>query len=85
MTSFHVQAHHDHKGTLRQQQRPASASQRRAITSKAMTDLTLTFNASLGELNAPPTRQSPVSLQNIDEFLKEAYRIVCSDVLFSSA
>ncbi|KAF7869906.1 hypothetical protein EAF04_004690 [Stromatinia cepivora] len=40
-----------------------------------MTDITPEFNKLLKELNAPPTADPSLTLQNIDEFLKEAYRI----------
>ncbi|QSZ34369.1 hypothetical protein DSL72_005961 [Monilinia vaccinii-corymbosi] len=40
-----------------------------------MTDLTPEFNKLLKELNAPSTADPSLTLQNIDEFLKEAYRI----------
>lgn len=42
-----------------------------------MTDITPEFNKLLMGLNAPPTIDPSLTLQNIDEFLKEAYRIVC--------
>ncbi|KAI9644906.1 hypothetical protein NHQ30_006940 [Ciborinia camelliae] len=40
-----------------------------------MTDLTPEFNRLLKELNAPSIADPSLTLQNIDEFLKEAYRI----------
>ncbi|KAF7923420.1 uncharacterized protein EAE97_010858 [Botrytis byssoidea] len=40
-----------------------------------MTDITPEFNKLLMGLNAPPTVDPSLTLQNIDEFLKEAYRI----------
>ncbi|TVY16898.1 Syntaxin ufe1 [Lachnellula arida] len=40
-----------------------------------MTDLTPIFNELLKSHNAPPTADPSLTLQNIDEFLKEAYRI----------
>ncbi|THV47354.1 hypothetical protein BGAL_0316g00080 [Botrytis galanthina] len=40
-----------------------------------MTDITPEFNKLLMGLNAPPTIDPSLTLQNIDEFLKEAYRI----------
>jgi hypothetical protein len=47
-------------------------------------DLTSSFNELLRERNAPPTRQA-VTLDAIDGFLKEAYRIVglshCFEIL----
>lgn len=42
-----------------------------------MTDLTPELNKLLKELNAPSTADPSLTLQNIDDFLKEAYRIVC--------
>lgn len=43
-----------------------------------MTDLTPELSQLLKGLNAPPLTADPsLTLQNIDEFLKEAYRIVC--------
>ena len=41
-----------------------------------MTDLTPIFNELLKSHNARPTADPSLTLQNIDEFLKEAYRIV---------
>lgn len=41
-----------------------------------MTDLTPTFNELLKEREARPTTRS-YDIDNINEFLKEAYRIVC--------
>ncbi|KAB8298035.1 hypothetical protein EYC80_001807 [Monilinia laxa] len=40
-----------------------------------MTDLTPELNELLKELNAPATADPSLTLQNIDEFLREAYRI----------
>ena len=40
-----------------------------------MADLTTTFNTLLKGHEAPPTK--PFSADTADEFLKEAYRIVC--------
>ncbi|ATZ56017.1 hypothetical protein BCIN_12g05560 [Botrytis cinerea B05.10] len=40
-----------------------------------MTDITPEFNKLLMGLNAPPTVDPSLTLQNIDEFLREAYRI----------
>lgn len=45
-----------------------------------MTDVTPLFNEALQRQNALPIKSTPLSLQNIDEFLKEAYRIVGTDV-----
>lgn len=42
-----------------------------------MTDLTPELSQLLKGLNAPLTADPSLTLQNIDEFLKEAYRIVC--------
>lgn len=42
-----------------------------------MTDLTPTFNELLKQREAPPTKRS-FNIDNINEFLKEAYRIVRS-------
>jgi hypothetical protein len=42
-----------------------------------MTDLTSTFNELLKERETPPTRPS-YDINDINEFLKEAYRIVCN-------
>jgi syntaxin 18 len=42
-----------------------------------MTDLTPLLNELLRSHDAPPTAKPSLTLQNIDEFLKEAYRIVC--------
>lgn len=42
-----------------------------------MTDLTPVFNELLKSYNAPPTADASLTLQNLDSFLKEAYRIVC--------
>jgi syntaxin 18 len=42
-----------------------------------MTDITPDLNEQLKGRNAPPTRDPSLTLQSIDEFLKEAYRIVC--------
>jgi syntaxin 18 len=41
-----------------------------------MTDLTPLLNELLHQHNARPTANPSLSLLNIDEFLKEAYRIV---------
>jgi syntaxin 18 len=41
-----------------------------------MADLTPTLNELLKSHDAPPTRDPSLTLRNIDEFLKEAYRIV---------
>lgn len=41
-----------------------------------MTDLTPLLNEELKRRDASPTIDPSLSLQNIDEFLKEAYRIV---------
>ncbi len=41
-----------------------------------MANLTTSFNALLKGHESPPTK--PFSLDTADEFLKEAYRIVCS-------
>jgi hypothetical protein len=41
-----------------------------------MTDLTPILNELLKSHDAPPTIDPSLALQNIDEFLKEAYRIV---------
>lgn len=41
-----------------------------------MADLTPVLNELLKSRNAPPTTKQAFTLQNIDEFLKEAYRIV---------
>lgn len=41
-----------------------------------MADLTPIFNDLLKQHNAGPTASPTVTLQNIDSFLKEAYRIV---------
>jgi syntaxin 18 len=41
-----------------------------------MTDLTPVLNELLKGYNAPATIDPSLALQNIDEFLKEAYRIV---------
>lgn len=41
-----------------------------------MTDLTPILNELLKSHNAPPTIDPSLALRNIDEFLKEAYRIV---------
>ena len=43
-----------------------------------MTDLIPVLNELLKSRNAPPTANPTLSLQHIDEFLKEAYRIVSS-------
>ncbi|ESZ89612.1 hypothetical protein SBOR_10003 [Sclerotinia borealis F-4128] len=40
-----------------------------------MTDLTPELNKLLKSLNAPPTADPSLTLQNIDDFVKEAYRI----------
>lgn len=40
-----------------------------------MTDLTPVLNELLKSHDAPPTAKPSLTLQNIDEFLKEAYRI----------
>lgn len=40
-----------------------------------MTDITPLFNEALKARNAPPVKHVPLSLQHIDEFLREAYRI----------
>ena len=42
-----------------------------------MTDLTPILNELLKSHDAPPTIDPSLALRNIDEFLKEAYRIVC--------
>jgi hypothetical protein len=42
-----------------------------------MTDLTPLFNELLCRNNARPTARPSLALLNIDEYLKEAYRIVC--------
>lgn len=39
-------------------------------------DLTPVFNEALARHNAPPIVSVPYSLDDIEEFLKEAYRIV---------
>ena len=41
-----------------------------------MTDLTPVFNELLKKHDAQPTVNPDLTIQNIDEFLKEAYRIV---------
>jgi len=41
-----------------------------------MTDLTPLLNEMLRHHNARPTAKPSLALQNIDEYLKEAYRIV---------
>ena len=41
-----------------------------------MTDLTPSLNELLKSLDSRPTADPTLTLQNIDEFLKEAYRIV---------
>jgi len=46
-----------------------------------MTDLTPLLNAELKRREAPPTVAPSLTLQSIDEFLKEAYRIVCPPLL----
>jgi hypothetical protein len=49
-----------------------------------MTDLTPLLNELLMSHDAPPTANPSLTLQNIDEFLKEAYRIVCISKWFLS-
>ena len=49
-----------------------------------MTDITPEFNKLLMGLNAPPTVDPSLTLQNIDEFLREAYRIVCLTKIYST-
>jgi hypothetical protein len=46
-----------------------------------MTDLTPILNELLKSYDARPTANPSLTLQNIDEFLKEAYRIVSSVTL----
>ncbi len=41
-----------------------------------MADLIITFNGLLKEREASPIGKKPFDLDTIDEFLKEAYRIV---------
>ena len=45
-----------------------------------MTDLLLIFNDALTRCNSPPTANPALALKNIDEFLKEAYRIVSTSL-----
>lgn len=42
-----------------------------------MTDLTPLFNQALAKRHAPAVANCPLSTEHLDEFLKEAYRIVC--------
>jgi syntaxin 18 len=42
-----------------------------------MADRTPVLNELLKSHNAPPTADPSLTLQNLDGFLKEAYRIVC--------
>jgi syntaxin 18 len=50
-----------------------------------MTDLTPILNDLLNSHNARPTSNPSLTLQNIDEFLKEAYRIVSPNAAFALA
>ncbi len=49
-----------------------------------MTDLTPILNELLKTQNSPPTLDPSLALQNIDEFLKEAYRIVSQGLFRTS-
>ena len=46
-----------------------------------MSDLTSTVSALLEAKNVPPIRHVPYSVEDINEFLKEAYQIVQTTVL----
>lgn len=50
-----------------------------------MTDLTPVLNELLKSHDARPTASPSLTLQNIDEFLKEAYRIVSLSIVSKSA
>jgi hypothetical protein len=44
-----------------------------------MADITAVFNTALKTHNAPPVTSHRYSIDRLDEFLKEAYSIVCQD------
>lgn len=48
------------------------------IFSRIMTDITPQVNAVLKSKEVPPITRHRYSIDQLDEFLKEAYRIVCS-------
>jgi hypothetical protein len=52
---------------------------KRPVQFTSMTDLTPILNELLKSHDARPTANASLTLQNIDEFLKEAYRIVSRD------